>query len=385
MMFKSTCLRDMPTHCYRRMLYRCISQFRRTKSYSKWKIELQRSEIVLQKRRVHCSVSSQQRGPPWKILFFGTDEFAAHHLASLHQEQLKNVKALVDRLDVLVCTEKCDVLKYAIDNNLTVHRWPVTDIDNQYDVGVIVSFGHLIPKRIIEKFPMGMLNVHPSLLPAWRGASPIIHTILNGDSMSGISIMSIQPKRFDTGPLLARQEVPVPQGLTSLQLMRYMAGQGSSLLLDCLRDLATKPLQTQPSQTTTPYAHKLKSRHSYIHWEKQCMHHIDRQYRALSDINPLRTKLGDRIVKLIDMEYLSNDTLSVLPHLSVSSPPGTPVYHKKQNLLYVRCKDGWVGFRKVLLKKPMSPLAFHNGYLSKEKNSSLRFTSLENDLDYFWR
>lgn len=117
------------------------------------------------------------------------------------------------------------IKKFANQNSLKCFGWPITDFDvkeNHYDLGVVVSFGHLIPESIIKAFPLlvlcritstkfklkfvyyrGMINVHASLLPKWRGASPIIYSILNDDPVTGVSIMKIEPKKFDIGEVIS--------------------------------------------------------------------------------------------------------------------------------------------------------------------------------------
>ncbi|KAL5016378.1 hypothetical protein ScPMuIL_005967 [Solemya velum] len=148
--------------------------------------------------------------PPWRLLFFGTDDFAVATLKALNENRMEPHLRVVDTVDVVSNKGKTAVRKYANEAGLAVHDWPIPTWQDQYDAGILVSFGHLIPERIIHMFPYGILNVHPSLLPRWRGASPIIHTILSGDVVTGISLMEIRPKHFDIGPLLMQKEIPVP-------------------------------------------------------------------------------------------------------------------------------------------------------------------------------
>jgi len=87
--------------------------------------------------------------------------------------------------------------KVADHRGLNVHIWPIEAklAAELFDVGVVASFGHMLPKRLIQAFPNGILNVHASLLPRWRGASPVTHAIMAGDSNTGVSIMEIAPHR----------------------------------------------------------------------------------------------------------------------------------------------------------------------------------------------
>lgn len=79
---------------------------------------------------------------------------------------------------------------------LPVHEWPHTGPVGQFDVGVVASFGRLLSEDLILQFPYGVLNVHPSCLPRWRGPAPIVHTVLHGDKVTGVTIMEIRPKRY---------------------------------------------------------------------------------------------------------------------------------------------------------------------------------------------
>jgi methionyl-tRNA formyltransferase len=84
--------------------------------------------------------------------------------------------------------------------------WKVPS-DKEYDLAVVVSFGYFIPPHIISQFKYGAINVHPSLLPKYRGASPIQHAIMYGDEETGVSIQELDDKKFDAGKILASATV----------------------------------------------------------------------------------------------------------------------------------------------------------------------------------
>jgi len=151
------------------------------------------------KRKVFLNISEYGRRciatcQPPKVLFFGTDHFSLPSLQRLHQ----------NKVDVGVVTSfkspaNC-VRSYAELQKLPLYRWPITaEQCASYELGVVVSFGHMIPSHIINVFPNGIINVHASLLPRWRGAAPIIYAIMKGDTKTGVSIMKIQPHHFDVG------------------------------------------------------------------------------------------------------------------------------------------------------------------------------------------
>ena len=76
----------------------------------------------------------------------------------------------------------------------------------KFDFGVVVSFGYLIPTNIIDSFTIGSINMHPSLLPKYRGSAPIIHTILNNETQTGVSVIELSKNKFDAGKILLQKE-----------------------------------------------------------------------------------------------------------------------------------------------------------------------------------
>lgn len=99
------------------------------------------------------------------------------------------------------------------------------------DLGVVAAYGRLLPQVLLDVPPRGLINVHASLLPAWRGASPIQRAVLNGDTVSGVTIMRVV-LALDAGPMLARVEVPVAPTDTTGTLETRLAVAGASLLRD---------------------------------------------------------------------------------------------------------------------------------------------------------
>jgi methionyl-tRNA formyltransferase len=77
-------------------------------------------------------------------------------------------------------------------------------------LGVVISYGYMIPNSVIDVFEKGMIVVHPSLLPKYRGGAPIFHAIANGDEVSGVSYIDISKRKFDQGNILHQVETPIP-------------------------------------------------------------------------------------------------------------------------------------------------------------------------------
>uniref|UniRef100_A0A673WMH3 Mitochondrial methionyl-tRNA formyltransferase n=1 Tax=Salmo trutta TaxID=8032 RepID=A0A673WMH3_SALTR len=145
------------------------------------------------KTRLFATRNYLSTEPPWRVLFFGTDDFAVESLKLLSASRDSNDR-VVESLEVVTLSNDVPVKKFADQNKLPVHVWPLGDLQGRFDVGVVVSFGCLLREGLINQFPCGILNVHPSLLPRWRGPAPVFHTILHGDTITGVSIMQIRPK-----------------------------------------------------------------------------------------------------------------------------------------------------------------------------------------------
>ncbi|KAM6950905.1 methionyl-tRNA formyltransferase, mitochondrial [Lycodopsis pacificus] len=306
-----------------------------------------------------CRLGSSSR-PPWRLLFFGSDQFAVESLKLLTSSR-SSVEGIVESLEVVTLSGDVPVKTFAQQNQLAVHSWPPHNVDGRFDVGVVVSFGCLLHERLINKFPYGILNVHPSLLPRWRGPAPIFHTILHGDSVTGVTVIQIRPHRFDVGPILNQELHQVPENCTADELGAALATKGAHLLIDTFMTLSERLAhKREQRQTGVTFAPKITTSMSWVVWEEQTCEQIDRLYRAIGSRIPLRTTWMGRTIKLLDFVGKC--------HISLLDPerkpvPGSLSYQKESNTLAVCCKDGWVGFKAVLLKKRLTAADFYNGYL----------------------
>lgn len=123
------------------------------------------------------------------------------------------------------------------------------------DVIVVVAFGQIIPQEILDMAPYGCLNVHASLLPAYRGAAPIQWAVLNGDEESGVTIMRMDAG-LDTGDVIAKKVVKLAADETSGSLFDRLSAEGAKLLVETLPSVfdGTAVYEKQPEESTTPYA-----------------------------------------------------------------------------------------------------------------------------------
>jgi len=136
------------------------------------------------------------------------------------------------------------------------------------DIGVVAAYGKLLPQALLDLPPRGMVNVHASLLPRWRGAAPIHRAIQAGDTITGVTIMRVV-LALDAGPMLARVEVPIDDEIRSDELEARLADAGTQLLVDTLDRLeAGTAAGTPQDETLVTYAARLDRRDSQIDWTR---------------------------------------------------------------------------------------------------------------------
>jgi methionyl-tRNA formyltransferase len=148
------------------------------------------------------------------------------------------------------------------------------------DVCVVVAYGSLLPKTLLDVPPKGFVNLHFSLLPLYRGAAPLQRSIMNGDDVSGASIM-VLTEGMDEGPVIAQRELPIHQDDTTATYGERLSHEGALLLLENLgpyADGALEPVPQDPTHAT--YAPKLTTEDARIDWSRPARNIRD-QVRAL--------------------------------------------------------------------------------------------------------
>jgi methionyl-tRNA formyltransferase len=246
-----------------------------------------------------------------RVLFCGSDEFSAFSLkalakyATLPESNIKSID-VVTRKDkragrglksvrspfIKSLTEELQLPLHQID---TFTGWtPPTygqssESANSINLIIAVSFGLLVPPRILRSAAYGGINIHPSLLPRLKGAAPIQWTILNGCRTTGVSLQTLHASKFDEGVVMDQIPVPIQEHSTCTfnQLRDQLGPVGAELLIRGLRGKRymseDRPLEdTNPEQTS--YAPKIKKQHAAINPALHDSHQILRMQRALKNI-----------------------------------------------------------------------------------------------------
>jgi methionyl-tRNA formyltransferase len=228
------------------------------------------------------------------IIFAGTPDFAAQHLAALIKNK-HNIVAVYCPPDKPAGRGKkltaCATKLLAIENNIPVEQ-PVNfkEVSDQQtlaqynaDVMVVVAYGLLLPETILNAPRLGCINVHGSLLPEWRGAAPIQRSLEAGDKKTGVTIMQMD-KGLDTGDMISTAECIIEHSDTSASLYEKLALLGPTVLVDTLSLMAQdnyNPNKHNTSQDNNlaTYAHKLDKTEAELNWQLSACE-LDRKVRA---------------------------------------------------------------------------------------------------------
>jgi len=161
----------------------------------------------------------------------------------------------------------------------------------------VVAYGALLPQRVLDVPPYGWVNLHFSLLPAWRGAAPVQHAVLAGDEVTGATTFQIV-KELDAGPLLGSLTEPIRPTDTAGALLERLAVAGAPLLVDTIDHLELGDLrpQSQPDDGVS-YAGKIETADARIRWTDPAFA-VDRRIRACTPLPGAWTTLDDKRLKL---------------------------------------------------------------------------------------
>jgi len=327
-----------------------------------------RNSLLITVKRIHTSLNSN-----WRVLFFGSDDFSIGPLKKLSELWINS--SLISNLAVVssagpVYNKKLKrsilppVLQYAEDHNIQTFAWPdmknSKQIPDTFDLAIVASFGDFIPAEICHAMKKACLNIHPSLLPKYRGAAPIIHTILNGDEKTGFSVIDVSVDKFDRGKIWYQEEYTVPPDTFTESLTETLSEMSASMLPRLFEDFENMKLNAVPQEESqVSYATKISSKRRNIDFTNHSSHDIWRIYRALRcKMDGAMTSLDRKLVKLVDLN-LSDNTEA--PNV----PPGTWIYKHHQCELLIKCKKGWISVSKLQMERKSTIKAtdFYNAYL----------------------
>lgn len=216
------------------------------------------------------------------------------------------------------------------------------------DIIVVVAYGFIIPSNILALKKYGCLNIHPSLLPKYRGAAPLQRTIINGEHQTAVCIMQMD-EGLDTGDIIIQQKFPLSPRITLMQLHDKCSMIGADLLIQALDEINSLPRISQ-DQEAVSYAHKLSKEEGRINWNDSA-HSIDCKIRGMNPWPGTYFEYQGNFIKILESEY--NDT----DHNFIA---GTVI----NNNLSIACGKGVLIIKKLQQsgKKAMSTEEFLLGF-----------------------
>jgi methionyl-tRNA formyltransferase len=269
---------------------------------------------------------------PLKIVFMGTPGFAVPTLKLVHAHHpILGVYTQPPRpagrgyhLQLSDVHQVADALSLPVHTPLTL-KDPQAQADLKAlapDLIIVVAYGLILPKAVLDIPKYGCLNVHGSLLPRWRGAAPIQRAIMAGDATTGVTIMQMDVG-MDTGPMLAEKSIPISASSTTNSLLNELAVLGAQALLECLESYVAGTLvpTAQPAEGLT-MAPKIDKAEMQADWEDAAL--LERKIRALGSVW---------------FEY-QGERIKILKAKAVAESHAYPVGHVIDNHLAIACHRG---------------------------------------------
>jgi len=241
------------------------------------------------------------------IVFFGTDDFSAASLRALIAGGF-SIAAIVTKPDSQKGrgrkVQQSIVKEIAESHNIPVWQpLRMSDISEslaalsgEKPIGVLVSYGKIIPQAIIDMFEPGIINVHPSLLPLHRGPSPIETAILNGDTKTGVTIMQLSAA-MDAGPIYSQTTYNLSGTETALELEQVLSERGAEQLCQNLPAIIDGTLQpTEQNNDAATYCQLLNKENSLLNTITLSAVDAERQVRAYLAFPKTKTEIADHTI-----------------------------------------------------------------------------------------
>lgn len=297
-----------------------------------------------------------------KVVFMGTPDFsvpALEKIAEKHQvvavvTQQDRPKGRGHKYQFTPVKEKALELEIPVYQPEKVKNPEFVDILREFkpDVIVVIAFGQILSKEILDLPKYGCINVHASLLPKYRGAAPIQWAVIDGEEVSGVTTMYMA-EGLDTGDMIDKTVIPLDAKETGGSLFDKLAVEGGALILKTLEKLENNTATRTPQkEEESTYAGKITKELGRIDFHKSATE-IERLIRGLNPWPSAFTYLDGKVLKIWDADVIDE---------KVTEEPGTIC--KKNKALQIATGKGYLDIKKLQLegKKRMDVLSFLNGY-----------------------
>jgi methionyl-tRNA formyltransferase len=261
-----------------------------------------------------------------RVVFFGTPQFAIPTLNALNEEGF-TIPVIVTQPDSNsgrgLKLQESPVKAWALDKGIPVLQpakikasledfLRTLDKFQPLEAAVVVAFGQILPAALLQYFKGLCINVHASLLPKYRGAAPIQHAILNGDSESGVTIMQMEAG-LDSGPIYVKEKFTITKECTGGELYEGLSVLGGKLCASNLSAILSKKILPVPQEGEVSYARKILSVDYRIDWRLPHSTVLNKIRAFLPRPGSVTTLNGKRVKILSAKPYVTSPTYSLPP------------------------------------------------------------------------
>ncbi len=301
-----------------------------------------------------------------KIVFMGTPDFAIPSLQNLidskneilavftkqpkqsnrgYKLQKTPIHELAEKNNIRIFTPKT----FKIEKN-------IDDVKNlQPDLIVVVAYGLILPKKLLDIPKYGCINIHPSLLPKYRGCAPMERCLMSNDNETGVCIMKIV-EDLDAGDVIKCKKIPINKDTTIVDLKNVLSNLGAKMLMEVIDNFENKDFSViyKQNDREATFTEKITNTDAIISWEKDSVIKIHKKIMALCDSVTVTIKHNENKIKILKSDYILNENSNNIKNL------GTVI----DKNFSIQCVDGVL---KPLLvqregKKIMNIKDFLNGY-----------------------
>ena len=294
------------------------------------------------------------------IIFFGSDINAKNLLEKLLLSNF-NISLVITKSEKKTGREKKQnpVKLFCIEKNIEFLE--VDKIEKKHieiikshnpDVGILLAYGVLVSQDVIDLFTNGIINIHPSMLPKYRGSSPVQTALLNGDKDTGVSIMLLS-KKMDAGPIIVQQKLKIEKSDNYSTLSEKLFKQGIELLLQNLKKYLQKEIVTIPQNEEQKTITKMIEKSDGLINFEDTAKNIYNKIRAFELWPGAYTKFNGKILKIIEADYENTNTENKIGKI-----------FERDEKIFIQCKDSILELKKVQLegKSSCDIKSFINGY-----------------------
>lgn len=344
----------------------------------------------------------------FNILFFGNDDISFPTLAKLYEE-MHNENSIIKSLGVVTTplenkkSFQAGFHKFINDKNIFKVELNVKSKDNlkdswreltnviqekKYDIGIVASFGRMIPGTIIHSLKNGAFVMHPSLLPKYRGAAPIQHALLNNEKKTGVTIVECSMNKFDAGDIVLQKEMSIENFHRFKELSLILSHMGKDATMEFLNtyNSSMKNKKPQEEELVTKAGLITDSNFVYLDFINKTSEEILSLYKSFfgSQLEPFTRANVDGKDRLLFFENLFNVTTSsefyklILKKIEKIAKPGDFYWDLKEdrNNIFIKTNNGWVVSNKIKMdglgytpcEKIITKVFMNKRFINKENN-----------------